>query len=155
MSGAVMAASAMILMFIVVDPVACFDPHAQHGRFRPPQRLPSAVDQQYTFADDFLCAIAHWTIARWASEVCPAEPNYIFATASSFANLSAEQAAHLRDSIAQEHDLFEIRTALEPLISNYPECPLRILFSAPLQASSLYSARELISTLYQPESVIR
>ena len=89
-------------------------------------------------------------LARHAREVSPAEPSHIFATASSFASLAAKEGEDLRKLAVESGDLFEIQAALDSLVSNYPECPLRILFAAPpVQVTSVQPLRDLVSSLYR------
>ena len=53
----------------------------------------------------------------------------VFATISSLGQLTADEKSCLQSDLATSGDLFKIQKALLPLITFYPECPLRFLFS--------------------------
>lgn len=89
------------------------------------------------------------TLARNARLALPSEPHHVFAAASEFNQLSNEQVERLRGTTAAGGELFHIQSALEPLVANYPQCPLRVLFSAPrAETVSVQPLRDVVASLY-------
>lgn len=70
------------------------------------------------------------SLTRLARKCAPSEKIRIFATISSFREMTADEQLCLQSGLAASGELFEIQSALTPLIVFYPECPLRFLFSA-------------------------
>jgi len=70
------------------------------------------------------------SLTRLARKCAPLEKIRIFTTISSFREMTADEQLCLHSGLAASGELFEIQSALTPLIVFYPECPLRFLFSA-------------------------
>jgi hypothetical protein len=70
------------------------------------------------------------SLTRAARKCSPSGRQRIFATISSFGELTADEQSCLQSELAVLGELFEIQKALLPLIAYYPECPLRFLYSS-------------------------
>lgn len=68
-------------------------------------------------------------LAQSARKCSYAGGNRIFATISTFGEMSTTEQANLQNELVVSGGLFEIQKALFPLIAFYPECPLRFLYS--------------------------
>jgi len=68
------------------------------------------------------------SMARLARKCAPSEKIRIFASISSFTEMTSDEQLCLQNGLATSEELFEIQNALTPLIVFYPECPLRFLF---------------------------
>lgn len=79
-------------------------------------------------------------------------PSEIFATASSFLKLSCPEWADLRKELASKGELFSIQEPLTPLITLYPECPLKPIFARPpttVPDNALARMTNLVSSLFR------
>jgi len=70
------------------------------------------------------------TLAKAASDVAPLTLPRWYGTASSFSGLTDDHGESIREALASRGDLFEMQKSLHPLVSCYPESPLRLLFGA-------------------------
>jgi hypothetical protein len=97
------------------------------------------------------------SLTRLARKCAPSEKFRIFATISSFGEMTEDEQLCLRSGLAASGELFEIQKALTPLIVFYPECPLRFLFSATPSLTGadnkhLESFKTLVAGLYDKTS---
>jgi len=73
-------------------------------------------------------------LGRIARKHAPSASSTIFGTTTAYEQLSEDQQAELRSSLALSGDLLLIQDAIRPLVALYPQCPLRFLFA---QASAI------------------
>lgn len=97
------------------------------------------------------------SLTRLARKCSPSEKKRIFATISSFREMTTDGRSCLQREITASGELFEIQKALIPLIVFYPECPLRFLYSTmPSLADGadqvLESFKILVAGLYDKTS---
>lgn len=93
------------------------------------------------------------SLARLARSCSSAEKVSIFATISSFGEITTEEQLCLQSNLATSGELFKIQEALLPLIVFYPECPLYFLYSTIPSLNggteqNLERFRTLVSGLY-------
>jgi hypothetical protein len=69
------------------------------------------------------------SMTRIARKCAPSEKMRIFATISSFREMTSHEQLGLQSELGASGELFEIQKSLTPLVVFYPECPLRFLFS--------------------------
>lgn len=92
------------------------------------------------------------SMARLAREVQSGAASEIFAAASSFSKLSDPGWADLRKGMAAKGELFSIQEPLTPLITLYPECPLKPIFASPptkIPDDALARMMNLVSVLFR------
>lgn len=70
------------------------------------------------------------SFSRIVHRCSPSDKKIVFATISSLGQLTEDEKSCLQSDLATSGDLFKIQKALLPLITFYPECPLRFLFSS-------------------------
>ncbi|MBI4644144.1 MAG: hypothetical protein HY743_10595, partial [Deltaproteobacteria bacterium] len=90
-------------------------------------------------------------IARTARNIFSGIQNRIFGAVSEYSELCESQWEKLRLGLAKSGDLFLAQKALKPLISHYPECPLRQIFSGELIAANpddLEIVKRIVGSLY-------
>lgn len=97
------------------------------------------------------------SLSRLARKCASSEKMRIFATISSFTEMTADEQLCLQSGLAASSELFEIQKALTTLIVFYPECPLRFLFSETLSLTDankeqLENFKTLIAGLYDRSS---
>lgn len=97
------------------------------------------------------------SLTRLARKSAPAEKIRIFATISSFSEMTAEEQLCFQGGLAASGELFEIQKALRPLIVFYPECPLGFLFSTrpsltDAGTTELETFKILVAALYDKTS---
>lgn len=83
------------------------------------------------------------SFARLAREICPEAPSKIFAAVSSFLQLSTAEREQLRNALAKQGELLVIQRSLFPLISWYPDCPLRFVFTETPPAPSVEALKQV------------
>ncbi len=91
------------------------------------------------------------SLARAACSVRSEEGGQIFAAASSYSVLSADEWAQLRESMVADGNLAPIQESLRPLVALYPECPLASVFPSPPEGSGeseLLELRDLVASLF-------
>jgi len=91
------------------------------------------------------------SLTRIARKCSTSEKKRIFATISSFKELTPDEQSCLQS------ELFEIQKALLPLITYYPECPLRFLYSSKPNSDGVADQnreqfRKLVEKLYDKTS---
>jgi len=96
-------------------------------------------------------------VSRIARQLVPSTPSPIFGGISSFGVLESQHKEQLRGALAGSGELFEVQSALLPLISLYPMCPLGFLFHDPVTQepsgeSHLRYLRGLVAGLYDREA---
>lgn len=69
------------------------------------------------------------SLTQLARKCLLSEKQRIFATISSFGELAVDEQLCLQNKLVASGELFEIQKALFPLVTFYPECPLRFLYS--------------------------
>lgn len=95
------------------------------------------------------------SLSRLARSVRSTERRESFAAVSSYSQLSDPEWVRLREKISAMNLLFLLRDSLEPLITLYPQCPLRPLYDTPPVATpknALLRMRELVSSLLYREN---
>lgn len=95
------------------------------------------------------------SVARSAREACPSLSRRLFAAVSDYSLLTQEQQEHIRSALMAKGQLMPVQEALRPLISCYPDCPLRILFADPptaLTTEARQKVKAVVSTLYDRAS---
>jgi hypothetical protein len=92
-----------------------------------PELLWIALIQDYHGHRDGIALITRFT--RIARKCSSSEKQKIFATASALGELAKDEKLCLQSELGAFGDLFDIQKPLLPLITLYPECPLRFLYS--------------------------
>lgn len=92
-----------------------------------PELLWIALIQDYHGHREGVALITLFT--RIVRKCSPSEKKRIFATISSFEELTKDERSCLQSELATSGELFKIQKALLPLIVFYPDCPLRFLYS--------------------------
>jgi len=97
------------------------------------------------------------SLTRLARKYSLSEKKRIFATISSFGEMTTDEQSCLQGEIAKSGELFEIQKALIPLIVFYPECPLRFLYStmpglSGMADQNLEAFKALVTGLYDKTS---
>jgi hypothetical protein len=67
-------------------------------------------------------------LGRAARKHSPNASSKIFGTTTAYEQLSEDQQAQVRSSLALSGDLLLIQDGIRPLVALYPQCPLRFLF---------------------------
>jgi len=91
-----------------------------------PELLWIALIQDYYGHAKGVALITSFT--RLARKCSSSEEKRIFATTSSFGEMTGDEQSCLQSEVAASGELVDIQKALLPLIVFYPECPLRFLF---------------------------
>ncbi len=97
------------------------------------------------------------SIARAARRCSLQHKQGIFATISSFVDITSDEMSCLQGQLAASGDLLEIQNALLPLVAPYPECPLRLLYSAKPERSDkvrqdIVQLKKVVEGLYDRTS---
>jgi hypothetical protein len=95
------------------------------------------------------------SLARAARANCVTGSAKLFAAASSFATLSQPDQEGLLNALAQRDELSGLRGSLDPLVSWYPQCPLRFLFadsSLVTTGDGLQRVKAAVSSLYDRDN---
>lgn len=90
-------------------------------------------------------------LSRAARHTNPDLERKLFASVSSYSELSRNEQQKLQTKMANEQILAEIELALKPLIECYPDCPLAFLVAdrePPCCSSSLDKVKRTVSSLY-------
>ena len=89
-------------------------------------------------------------LALAAVDARRSKPAPWFALASAYAELSASEQEAVAAKLETDDAAQEIRTALSPLVTLYPECPLRFLFGDPTEPEddSLEKFKEVLTAIF-------
>ena len=98
-----------------------------------PELLWIALIQDYHGLREGVAIITRFT--RIARKCSSSKKKNIFATVSALLELTKDEKSCLQKELAASGDLFEIQKALLPLITLYPECPLKFLYSVKYNSS--------------------
>jgi len=108
------------------------------------------------------------SVAATARDLSQDNDVFCFAFTSSFDALSSAECDNVREELKRKNDLTRIQSALAPLVSFYPECPLNFLFdesdlirstpddslsSFKIFMASLYDKRSRLPVLMQAQAV--
>lgn len=97
------------------------------------------------------------SFSRIVHRCSPSDKKHVFATISSLGQLTEDEKSCFQSELATSGDLLKIQKALMPLISFYPECPLRYLFSSEYNFSGnekkkLEQLKSLVGGMYDKTS---
>lgn len=97
------------------------------------------------------------SLSRIVHKCSLSEKKRVFATISSLGQLTTDEQSCLQSDLAASGDLLKIQKALMPLISFYPECSLRFLFSSEYDFSGnekkkLEQLKSLVGGMYDKAS---
>ncbi|MCY4586263.1 MAG: hypothetical protein OXB98_09530 [Bryobacterales bacterium] len=89
-------------------------------------------------------------LALAAVDARRSKPTSWFALASAYAKLSVSEQEAVVAKLGKDGAVQEIRTALSPLLTFYPECPLRFLFDNPPESEddSLEKFKDVLVTIF-------
>jgi hypothetical protein len=116
-----------------------------------PEFLWIALIQNYHGHREGVALITRFT--RIARKCSSSEKKNIFATVTALGELTKDEKSCLQSELAASGDLFDIQKPLLPLITLYPECPLRFLYSVKPHSSmeekqDIERLRNLVGGMY-------